>query len=45
MKTKKEYDKLKKILKDDFTWPDEYMFKFIVPSLPRSIEEMKALFL
>jgi len=44
MKDKKEYDKLKEMLEDDFTWPREYMFKFIVPFSPKSIEETEALF-
>ena len=41
---KKEYAKLAEMLEEDFTWPRIYMFKFIVPFNPKSIEETEALF-
>jgi len=44
MKDNKEYDKLKELLEEDFSWPGEYMFKFIVPFLPKTIEQTEALF-
>ena len=44
MKDKKEYDKLKLMLEDDFKWPHLYMFKFIVPFSPESIQQTEALF-
>ena len=41
---KDEYGKLRRMLEEDFEWPHEYMFKFIVPFSPKSIEETEALF-
>ncbi len=39
-----DYQKLLARLVKDFTWPNDYMFKFIVPFNPESLHKVKALF-
>jgi hypothetical protein len=31
MKTKEDFDKFKELLDYEFTWPDQFLFKFIAP--------------
>lgn len=38
------YNSLKERLRKDFTWPSNYMFKFIVPFDANSLNEVKELF-
>lgn len=35
------YARLKQELTDSTLWPSEYLFKFIVPSLPGNVEEVE----
>ncbi len=39
-----DYSKLLELLVRDFTWPNKYMFKFVVPFEAESLEILKALF-
>ncbi len=39
-----DYSKLLELLVKDFTWPTEYMFKFIVPFEAEKLNAVKALF-
>lgn len=39
-----DYSKLLEILVRDFTWPTEYMFKFIVPFSADNLNAVSALF-
>jgi hypothetical protein len=39
-----DYSKLLELLVKDFSWPTTYMFKFIVPFNPQSLNQLKALF-
>ena len=38
------YERLKKQLEDDTTWPAPYLFKFIVPASLEKIAEIRAIF-
>lgn len=38
------YARLKQELTDSTLWPSEYLFKFIVPSLPGNVEEVEKSF-
>lgn len=38
------YERLKKQLEEDTTWPAPYMFKFIVPANLEKIAEIRAIF-
>lgn len=38
------YARLKQELTDSTLWPSEYLFKFIVPSLPANVEEVEKSF-
>lgn len=38
------YDRLKKQLEEDTTWPSPYLFKFIVPASLEKIAEIEAVF-
>lgn len=38
------YDRLKKQLEEDITWPSPYLFKFIVPASLEKIAEIEAIF-
>ncbi|MBN2745415.1 MAG: DUF493 family protein [Bacteroidales bacterium] len=39
-----DYQKLLARLVKDFSWPNDYMFKFIVPFNPNALNKVKALF-
>lgn len=43
-KSEEFYDRLKKELAGSTLWPSEYLFKFIVPSLPGNVEEVEKAF-
>ncbi|WP_310994122.1 DUF493 family protein [Aequorivita marina] len=43
-KTTEFYERLKKQLEDDVTWPAPYLFKFIVPADLEKIAEIEAIF-
>ncbi len=38
------YERLKKQLEEDTTWPSPYLFKFIVPANLEKIAEIRAIF-
>lgn len=38
------YDRLRKQLEEDTTWPSPYLFKFIVPSSLEKIAEIRSVF-
>ena len=38
------YERLKKQLEEDTTWPAPYLFKFIVPAILEKIAEIRAIF-
>lgn len=42
--TEEFYDRLKKQLEEDTTWPSPYLFKFIVPASLEKIAEIEAVF-
>ena len=48
MKTEKDtagfYKRLEETLKNDTTWPAVYLYKFIVPTSPEKIAEIKTIF-
>jgi len=48
MKTEKDtaafYKRLEESLKNDTTWPAAYLYKFIVPTSPEKIAEIKTIF-
>ena len=48
MKTEKDtaafYKRLEESLKNDTTWPAVYLYKFIVPTSPEKIAEIKTIF-
>ncbi len=39
-----DYSKLLEYLVRNYTWPHEYLFKFVVPFDPESLNRLKALF-
>lgn len=43
-KTKEFYDRLRKQLEEDTTWPSQYLFKFIVPASLEKIAEIRSVF-
>lgn len=43
-KSEEFYARLKKELAGSTSWPSEYLFKFIVPSLPNNVEEVEKAF-
>ena len=43
-KTESFYERLKKQLEHDTTWPAPYLFKFIVPAELEKIAEIRAIF-
>lgn len=43
-KSEEFYARLKQELTDSTLWPSEYLFKFIVPSLPVNVEEVEKSF-
>ncbi|QAA80797.1 DUF493 family protein [Aequorivita sp. H23M31] len=43
-KTKEFYERLKKQLAEDTTWPSPYLFKFIVPAELEKIAEIQSIF-
>jgi len=43
-KTKEFYERLRKQLEEDTSWPSPYLFKFIVPSELEKIAEIRAAF-
>lgn len=43
-KSEEFYMRLKQELTDSTLWPSEYLFKFIVPSLPGNVEEVEKAF-
>lgn len=42
--TKEFYDRLRKQLEEDTSWPSPYLFKFIVPADLEKIAEIRAVF-
>lgn len=42
--TSEFYDRLKKQLEEDTTWPSPYLFKFIVPASLEKIAEIESVF-
>lgn len=42
--TKEFYERLRKQLADDTTWPAPYLFKFIVPAELEKIAEIRSIF-
>ena len=42
--TSEFYDRLKKQLEEDTTWPSPYLFKFIVPASLEKIAEIEGVF-
>ena len=42
--TSEFYERLKKQLEEDTTWPSEYLYKFIVPANLEKIAEIEAIF-
>lgn len=42
--TKEFYERLRKQLEEDTSWPSQYLFKFIVPSELEKIAEIRAIF-
>lgn len=42
--TKEFYERLRKQLEEDTSWPSPYLFKFIVPSQLEKIAEVRAAF-
>ena len=44
MNKSNDYSKLLELLVKDFTWPCDYMFKFIVPFEVEKLNTLKALF-
>ncbi len=42
--TKEFYERLKKQLEEDTTWPSPYLFKFIVPAELEKIAEIQSFF-
>jgi hypothetical protein len=43
-KTEDFYKRLREELNNTSTWPDEYLYKFIVPTDPKKIEEVENAF-
>ncbi len=43
-KTTDFYNRLREQLKEDTSWPSEYLYKFIVPSSSEKIAEIEAVF-
>lgn len=43
-KSEEFYERLKKELAGSTSWPSEYLFKFIVPSVPGNVEEVEKSF-
>lgn len=43
-KTEDFYNRLREELQNTSEWPNEYLFKFIVPSEPKKIEEVENAF-
>ena len=43
-KSEEFYARLKQELTDSTLWPSEYLFKFIVPSLPANVEKVEKSF-
>lgn len=43
-KTEEFYERLKKQLEEDTTWPSPYLFKFIVPAVNEKIAEIRSIF-
>ena len=42
--TEEFYERLKKQLEEDTTWPSPYLFKFIVPAVNEKIAEIRSIF-
>ncbi|MDR0230124.1 MAG: DUF493 family protein [Flavobacteriaceae bacterium] len=40
-KTQEFYDRLKEQLETERTWPNEYLFKFIVPGDPKKVAQVE----
>lgn len=43
-KTTEFYERLRKQLEEDTTWPSEYLYKFVVPANLEKIAEIRAVF-
>jgi uncharacterized protein len=43
-KTEEFYSRLREELNNTSTWPSEYLFKFIVPTDPKKVEEVENAF-
>lgn len=43
-KTEEFYERLKKQLEEDTSWPAPYLFKFIVPAVLEKIAEIRSIF-
>ena len=43
-KTEEFYSRLREELRNTSTWPNEYLYKFIVPTDPKKIEEIENTF-
>jgi hypothetical protein len=44
MNTAPDYAQLLEILVREFSWPSKYMFKFVVPFNPESLQQLRVLF-